>query len=73
MLNFDWQGRYGYHLYLLETFVDPARFSSTCYKAANWIYVGQTKGYRKQGNTFEYHGNKKEVFLYPLNSQFRIK
>ncbi|UCE07779.1 MAG: IS701 family transposase [bacterium] len=71
MLNFDWQERYGYHLYLLETFVDPTRFSGTCYKAANWIYVGQTKGYRKQGNTFEYHGNKKEVFLYPLNPRFR--
>jgi len=37
----------------------------------DWIYVGQTQGYKKQGNSFEYHGNPKEVFLYPLERNFR--
>ena len=71
ILNSDWHSRYGYWLFLLETFVDPKRFRGTSYRAANWIYVGQTQGYKKQGNSFEYHGNPKEVFLYPLARNFR--
>ena len=71
IINTDWNSRYGYRIFLLESFVDPQRFKGTCYRAANWIYVGQTQGYRKQGNSFEYHGNPKEVFLYPLERNFR--
>ena len=71
IINTDWHSRYGYQLYLLESFVDPKLFKGTCYRAANWIYVGQTQGYKKQGNTFTYHGNPKEVFLYPLERNFR--
>ena len=41
----DWQARFGHRLLLLETFVDPQRFRGTLYKAANWIYVGQSKGF----------------------------
>jgi hypothetical protein len=41
----DWQASFGHRLLLLETFVDPQRFRGTIYKAANWIYVGQTKGF----------------------------
>lgn len=40
----DWEKRYGYKPVLIETFVESLRFRGTCYKAANWIYVGQTKG-----------------------------
>ena len=44
----DWQDRYHYRPVLLETFVEKERFEGTCYKAANWIYVGDTQG---QGKT----------------------
>jgi len=73
ILNSDWLKMYNYQLWLLETFVDTDRFKGTCYKAANWIHVGQTKGYRKQGNSFQFHGQTKEVFLYPLHNDFRKK
>jgi len=43
----DWQERFGHPLVLLETFVDPQRFHGTLYKAANWLYVGDTKGFRR--------------------------
>ena len=45
----DWLGRYGYEPAVAETFVDPSRYSGTCYLAANWIPVGSTKGYSKHG------------------------
>ena len=71
ILDNDWRQRYNYSLALLETFVDVSRFKGTCYRAANWVYVGQTKGFAKKGNSFEYHGQPKEVFLYPLSRHFR--
>lgn len=71
ILNNDWRQRYSYSLSLLETFVDAGRFKGTCYRASNWIYVGQTKGFAKRGNSFQYHGQPKEVFLYPLTRHFR--
>jgi SRSO17 transposase len=73
ILNSDWIRRYNYRLWLLETFVDTDRFMGTSYRAANWIHVGQSKGFRKQGNSFQFHGQIKEVFLYPLNKDFRKK
>ena len=73
VLNSDWLTVYGYRLWLLETFVDPDRFKASSYKAANWIHVGQTKGFRKHGNSFEFHGQPKEVFLYPLCRDIRKK
>lgn len=73
VLNADWLKVYGYRLWLLETFVDSERFKASSYKAANWIHVGQTKGFRKQGNSFEFHNQPKEVYLYPLCREFRKK
>lgn len=64
----DWERNYGVRLELLETFVDPSRFRATSYRAANWIYVGRTQGYAKTRNGFEYHGQTKEVYLYPLST-----
>ena len=69
----DWLKIYNHPLYLLETFVEKDRFKGTCYKAANWIRVGQTKGTAKQGHDHLFHGNIKEVFLYPLRKDFRKK
>lgn len=73
VLNLDWLKVYGYRLWVLETFIDPQRFAGSSYKAANWIYVGQSKGYQKQGNSFEFHNQPKEVYLYPLCREFRKK
>ena len=67
----DWQKQYGTPVYLLETFVEEERFQGTCYKAANWEYLGRTKGHSKRGNGHEYHGNIKKVFVYPLVKDFR--
>jgi hypothetical protein len=46
-LPYDWQQSFGHPLLLLETFVDPQRFHGTVYKASNWLYVGDTKGFRR--------------------------
>jgi len=69
----DWMAVYKHSLYLLETFVEQKRFKGTCYKAANWIKVGQTKGIAKSGHDHLIHGNIKDVLLYPLGKGFRKK
>lgn len=66
-LREDWKRRYGEALAFLETFVDGSRFRGTSYRAANWIWVGRTQGYAKTKKGFEYHGNCKEVYVYPLS------
>jgi len=67
----DWNAHYGYQPVLLETFVESNRFHGTCYKAANWIYIGQTKGRGK----LDVHNNaplpQKAIWLYPLIPTFR--
>ena len=67
----DWHSLYQESIVLLETFVDVARFQGTCYRAANWRYVGETRGIAKSGNDHCYHGHPKAVYLYPLGSDFR--
>ncbi len=69
----DWMRVYNHPLYLLESFVEKNRFKGTCYKAANWIRVGQTKGTAKRGHDHLFHGNIKDVYLYPLRKDFRKK
>ena len=70
-LSADWQRIYGHPIYLAETFVDISRFKGTCYRAANWIFVGQSKGSAKKGNAYLYHGQPKAIYLYPLHRHFR--
>jgi hypothetical protein len=70
-LSADWEKTYEHPLYLAETFVDISRFSGTCYQAANWINVGQTKGNAKKGNDYLYHGQPKTIYLYPLHRHFK--
>jgi len=67
----DWQNRYAYRPALLETFVEKNRFCGTCYRAANWIHVGQTKGRGKLDRKHRYQTPIKEIFLYPLHKNFR--
>jgi len=70
-LKTDWFNMYSIHPLLVETFVDISKYRGICYKAANWIYLGETKGFSKEGNAFEYHGNKKAVYLYVLNKNYK--
>lgn len=72
-ISVDWFNIYNHHVYLLETFVEQGRFKGTCYKAANWIRVGQTKGTAKRGHDHLFHGKIKDVYLYPLRKDFRKK
>ena len=68
----DWQARYGLAPWLLETLVDPARFSGTCYRAANWIEVGETTGRGRQDRHHRHHGGRvKTIWLYPLRRDAR--
>ena len=69
----DWQAKYGHPLYLLETFVQCDRFAGTAYQAANWVWVGQTKGRSRQDRA---DGKQqqvpiKDIYLYPLHPRFR--
>ncbi len=67
----DWQRVYAHPIYMLETFVDPARFRGTCYRAANWILLGRTTGRGKNDLTHQPNRPVKEVLGYPLNRRFR--
>jgi len=63
----DWQQLYGYRPLLLETLVDPTRFRGTCYRAANWIRVGRTRGRGRMDRDHQAHGQAvKEIYLFPL-------
>jgi hypothetical protein len=67
----DFATLYGYEPVLLETFVQRDRFRGTCYRAANWLYVGQTTG-RGKRDRFHCGGlARKDVWLYPLRRDFR--
>lgn len=70
-LPVDWENRYGYRPALAETFVETARFRGTCYRAANWIRVGQTQGRGKLDRYYRRALPVKDVFLYPLEPDFR--
>lgn len=67
----DWQQQYGFRPVLLETFVNKDRFKGTCYRAANWTYVGQTKGRGKLDKTNRCLLPVKLIFVYPLHRNFR--
>ncbi len=70
-LRDDFHQRYGYKPVLMETFVEKARFSGTCYRAANWTYLGDTKGRGKLDRHHEHLLPVKSVFVYPLVGNFR--
>ena len=63
----DWEGRYGYRPLLLETLVDSKRFRATCYRAANWLALGQTQGRGRMDSLHTAQDrDPKEVYVYPL-------
>lgn len=70
----DWQTRYGYRPLLLETLVDAQRFRGTCYRAANWLHVGQTAGRGRMDREHQNHGQAvKDIYVYPLVGDARAR
>ncbi len=70
-LPWDWRHRYGTDIAMVETFVDTMRYAGTCYKAANWFKIGQTKGRSRQDRDRKLKVSVKDVFVYPLRRDFR--
>ncbi|NIA31638.1 MAG: DUF4338 domain-containing protein [Actinobacteria bacterium] len=69
-INSDWQRLYHHPILWLETFVDTERFKGTCYKAANWKFLGLTKGTGKDSK-LKRRVSIKAMFGYPLARNFR--
>jgi hypothetical protein len=69
----DFQRRYHYGPWLVESFVDPSRFSGTSYRAANWLRVGQTKGRGRQDRFSKREETIKDIYVYPLEKDFRAR
>ena len=70
-INADWQQRYHHPLLLVETFIDPARFAGTCYRAAGWTPLGLTRGYARREAGYVAHGQPKCIFVRPLHPDAR--
>ena len=68
----DWSEYYSVEPEVLETFVDGTKFKGTCYRAANWLYIGETKGYKKSGGFHQNSQASKMIFLYPLKRPLRL-
>jgi len=71
ILQRDWLGHYGSEVWLVESFIDPARFSGASYRAANWVPIGWTRGFAKRQGVFVHHGQKKEVYVYVMEKGLR--
>lgn len=67
----DWHRKYCRSLQLVETFVDTARFTGACYRAANWLDLGQTTGRTRQDRSHRLAVTPKRVLVYPLEPDFR--
>lgn len=65
-LSQDWEICHGHPVLLAETFVDGARFRGTCYQAAGWQALGETRGFAKRNQGYWHHGHKKIVLVRPL-------
>jgi len=72
-LSGSWEQVYDHPLYYLETFVDRSRFAGTCYRAANWVFLGQTTGRGKDDLTHRANRPLKDVLALPLVKDFRGK
>ncbi len=73
-ISHDWEAHYAVRPVLLETLVDPSRFRGTCYRAANWIVLGQTTGRGRMDREHLRHGASiKEILVYPLCRKAREK
>jgi hypothetical protein len=70
----DWQAQYGVTPLLVETFVDPARYTGACYRAANWVEIGETSGRGRDDRQHRRHGTRpKRVFVYRLRRDAQVR
>jgi hypothetical protein len=72
-LSRDWQSKYGHPIDLVETFVERDRFAGTAYRAANWLWVGQTTGRSRQDRQRLLQVPRKNIYLYPTHRRFRAR
>ena len=71
VLSAEWERLYAHPIYYLESFIDPSRFRGTCYRAANWLWLGRTTGRGHNAPTKRATQPVKEVLGYPLERRFR--
>lgn len=67
----DWVKVYGHPVWLTETFIDHTRFAGTCYRAAGFIPLGQTRGFRRNAGYYYAHGKEKTILIRPLHRDVR--
>jgi len=72
-LRADWRAQTGRPLWLVETFVERERFAGTCYRAANWLLVGQTQGRTRNDRRHRLEAPIKEVYLLPVVPDWRAR
>ncbi|MCP4896576.1 MAG: DUF4338 domain-containing protein [bacterium] len=73
IVSADWEGLYHHPVHFIETFVNSPQYKGTCYRAANWLYLGKTTGRGKDDLTHKPNRPVKEVLVYPLVRSFREK
>jgi hypothetical protein len=71
VLSADFEREYGYRPWLVESFVDTSRYSGSCYQAANWMPIGKTRGRGRQDRFTKAALSVKEIYVYPLERDFR--
>lgn len=67
----DFEQKYSYRPLLIESFVDTSHYSGACYRAANWLQIGTTKGRGRQDRYSRSSLSRKAIYIYPLEPQFR--
>jgi len=68
-ISSDWVAKYAHPVHMLETFVERGRFQGTCYKAANWKYVGKTTGRGRNSASSVGTLPIKDIYVYPLRKR----
>jgi len=69
----DWSSRYGYHPLLVETFVDPSRFTGACYRAANWDCAGRTKSRPTPFSNGRIPDGAKDIYVRPIHRRWKTR
>ena len=70
-LSRDWEAAFGHPVLIAETFVESGRFNGTCYRAAGWELLGETKGFGRRSGRYHEHGVRKHIFIKPLHRRAR--
>lgn len=70
-IQVDWLETYCYAPVLMETFVDSSLYKGSCYKGANWIYLGETQGRGRNDRYRESGLSRKAIYIYPLQRDAR--